>query len=515
MDGTTRPGSMRSLTPRGSDGRSVDGEGGLTARRESNVYKDILAEMESGARGELPTLHEQIEAVRPAPALAAPVLLPVRPSARPPARTCRACPANKMPGDEQATSAQAGWGGFQVRALTAFVLFVVSEAMVVTVPNVVWDKVKDGDTFGPTVEGPGSASFRAIVVGAPLLGNIVGSVLGGVVADTYGRHAAIYVHSTLFTGASLWSAMSVDKTSFVMSRVVLGISLGIITPVLVSFMAELAPVAKRARAVVIIPGFGFPCGQVLMLMTGLLLQRYLPKVPEIGAAGDASAQLHKGLEAQLPTGLEWWRWLMVAGIVPNVVALVLVRLYVPESPHFLLGVGETEKAERVLRTIAQVNKTEALLLRGGRVRPSQGSQDREDRGEGGKWETKIARTKRLGVELLSPPLHEHMLRLLGMWMLAGLGQFGTDTILPKVLEKQHLDMSGRLRTLLVITILAWPSFFIAIRLLGTILQKVILVVVFYGHCSRPLTFEKYWQRPGRNSPLVAPSLSPWLRSPAL
>jgi MFS family permease len=464
MDGTKRPGSVRSLTPRGSDGRSVDGEGGLTARRESNVYKDILAEMESGARGELPTLHEQIEAVRPAPARASTAHPPVLPLAR----TCRACPAHKMPGDERATTAQAGWGRFQVRALTAFVLFVVSEAMVVTVPNVVWDKVKDGDTFGPTVEGPGSASFRAIVVGAPLLGNIVGSVLGGVVADTYGRHAAIYVHSTLFTGASLWSAMSVDKTSFVMSRVVLGISLGIIIPVLVSFMAELAPVAKRARAVVIIPGFGFPCGQVLMLMTGLLLQRYLPKVPEIGAAGDASAQLHKGLEAQLPTGLEWWRWLMVAGIVPNVVALVLVRLYVPESPHFLLGVGETQKAERVLRTIAQVNKTEALLLRGGRVRPSQGSQDRV---EGGKWETKIARTKRLGVELLSPPLHEHMLRLLGMWMLAGLGQFGTDTILPKVLEKQHLDMSGRLRTLLVITILAWPSFFIAIRLLGTNFQK--------------------------------------------
>lgn len=474
MDGTTRPGCVRSLTPSGSDGRSVDGEGGLTARRESNVYKDILAEMESGARGELPTLHEQIEAVRHNSRPAE-----LRPPARTPARLpARACPP-AQPRDERATTWQAGWGRFQVRALTAFVLFVVSEAMVVTVPNVVWDKVKDGDTFGPTVEGPGSASFRAIVVGAPLLGNIVGSVLGGVVADTYGRHAAIYVHSTLFTGASLWSAMSVDKTSFVMSRVVLGISLGIITPVLVSFMAELAPVANRARAVVI-PGFGFPCGQVLMLMTGLLLQRYLPKVPETGAAGDVSAQLHKGLQAQLPTGLEWWRWLMVAGIVPNVVALVLVRLYVPESPHFLLGVGETEKAERVLRTIAQVNKTEALLLRGGRVRPSQNSQDRQDRGEGSKWETKIARTKRLGVELLSPPLHEHMLRLLGMWMLAGLGQFGADTMLPKVLEKQHLDMSGRLRTLLVITILAWPSFFIAIHLLGTNFQKVILVVDFYA-----------------------------------
>ena len=376
--------------------RSADGEGARTARssrRDSNVYKEILGQMEDGARGELPTLHEQIEA--------------------------------------------AGWGRFQFRALVAFVLFVVSEAMEVTVPNVVWDRVRGDGAFGPTVDGPGSASFRAVVASAPLLGNILGSVLGGVVADAYGRHAALYLHSALFVAASLASALSGDKTSFVAARAALGVSLGLAVPVLVSFMAELAPVAKRARAVLVIPGFGFPCGQILMLMAGLLLQRSMAREPGQGDAPRAA-------------GFEWWRWLMVAGIVPNVAALVLLRLYVPESPHFLLSVGETDKAERVLRTMARVNNTEALLLHGGRVRPLRAAPSGDAGASGGELsadgrESKAARIRRQGAELLSPPLHARMLRLLGMWMLVGIGQFGADIILPKMLEAHHLDMAQRMR----------------------------------------------------------------------
>ena len=105
----SRPGSMRGpLTPRGSNGHSVDGESGFTARRESNVYKDILAEMEGGARGELPTLHEQIEAVRPASAQAAPASPPAHPPARPLATAAPALRTRCLVTSEQPRPRRAG-----------------------------------------------------------------------------------------------------------------------------------------------------------------------------------------------------------------------------------------------------------------------------------------------------------------------------------------------------------------------------------------------------------------------
>jgi hypothetical protein len=100
--------------------------------------------------------------------------------------------------------------------------------------------------------------------------------------------------------------------------------------------------------------------------------------------------------------------------------------------------------------MARVNNTEALLLHGGRVRPLRAAPSGDAGASGGELsadgrESKVARIRRQGVELLSPPLHARMLRLLGMWMLVGIGQFGADIILPKMLEAHHLDMAQRMR----------------------------------------------------------------------
>ena len=70
------------------------------------------------------------------------------------------------------------------RSRRAFVLFVVSEAMKVTVANVGWEEGDGGNAFG---RGLGdSATFRAVVVSAPMLGNLAGSVYGGVVIEQEG-----------------------------------------------------------------------------------------------------------------------------------------------------------------------------------------------------------------------------------------------------------------------------------------------------------------------------------------
>jgi MFS family permease len=358
----------------------------------------------------------------------------------------------------------AGWGKFQRTALMAFLLFVVSEGMEVMVPNVVWGGMHDMEgkpSFGPSEQGH-SSTFRAIVTGAPMLGNIVGGLVGGCVADTYGRHVAINMHSGIFVLASLASGLSQDETSFVVSRMALGMSLGIVIPVIVSWMAEITPSAKRARAVVMIPGFGIPCGQIVMLIFGLLMHKFSASVGEYSASvgGDADES--------------WWRVMLVAGIVPNLIGLLIVRMYVPESPHFLLSTGNQIAAERVVLQIAQVNGTEDRLLNAGRLRVLPHDDKGQDETGSSRYggvrksvlESNVERWRRQSLELLSPPLHLYMLLLLSIWMFAGFGQIGSDIILPKMLEGvMDLDMEGRLTALLLTQILAWPAFILVIFLL--------------------------------------------------
>jgi putative MFS transporter len=237
------------------------------------------------------------------------------------------------------------------------VLFVVSEAMVVQVPNVVWADIKDGAAFGASLEGQ-STSVRAVVTAAPLLGNIFGGVFGGLIADTYGRHAALNFHSSLFVSSCLVSGLCQGTISFVLSRFALGTSLGVLVPVIVAYMAELSPSVKRARAVVIIPSFGFPCGQIVMLSCGLLLHSY--ERGGVGGGGDADGEGDSA--GQDDSSFSMWRVMVMSGIVPNLLALVLVKLYVPESPHYLMGNGEYEEAERVIRKISQVCETCSATL---------------------------------------------------------------------------------------------------------------------------------------------------------
>ena len=323
-----------------------------------------------------------------------------------------------------------GWGRVHLTALAAFVLFVVGEAMEVSVPNVVWDKSIGEGAFGADTEGT-SEALRAIVSGAPLLGHVIGGIAGGVVADTHGRRAALCVQSTVFVLASLASALSRSQPGFVATRIALGVSLGMLVPVVISFMTELAPSSHRA-AVVAITGVGFPCGQSLMLACGLVLH----------------SRRHDH------TAFEWWRALLVAGVLPNLLGLALVLRYVPESPHYLLSVDRHEEAEAAVRQIALGNDsqdpalTDVRLLR---VAPA--------RDERLPSQSKWCRWRRQGAELLRPPLRAGVVSCAGIWSLASFGQVGADAMLPKVLKTElHLDMPARLNCLLTITLCAWPAF---------------------------------------------------------
>ena len=61
--------------------------------------------------------------------------------------------------------------------------------------------------------------------------------------------------------------------------------------------------------------------------------------------------------------------MLVAGIVPDLLAITIVAVYIPESPRFLLYQGKMDELADVVKRIGTVNGTEDELLDGGACSP--------------------------------------------------------------------------------------------------------------------------------------------------
>ncbi len=61
--------------------------------------------------------------------------------------------------------------------------------------------------------------------------------------------------------------------------------------------------------------------------------------------------------------------MLVAGIIPDLVAITIVALFIPESPRFLLYQNKMDELAEVLRSIGAFNSREEELLDGGKCVP--------------------------------------------------------------------------------------------------------------------------------------------------
>ena len=240
---------------------------------------------------------------------------------------------------------------------------------------------------------------RGHLVSISYIGFVLGAMLAGFFSDTYGRKPLIYLHSALFIPFALWSALATNLLTVYATRFVVGISIGIMLPVSVSLIAELAPPSQRGWMILAVPSIGFSIGQMLVLAVGLVA-------------------MQADIECEDDCG--WWRWVFGAGLIPDAVAFLLFISLIPESPRYLLLHGKADEAEAVIRRIAAANGSEARLLDGGRLRKLQPNSARASA-----W------------ELLAPPLAKDMVVISVVWTLLGFGLYGLNFLAPILLERVY------------------------------------------------------------------------------
>lgn len=159
-----------------------------------------------------------------------------------------------------------------------------------------------------------------MVVTTGSAGMLLGAMFTGVLADRFGRIRVVVAAMLVTALASLLLMVSPSIEVFAALRFVQGLGIGGEVPAAAVFVNELAKAHARGRFVLLYE-LAFPAG----LSSAALIASVV--VPVFG-----------------------WRALYLIGALPAVLALLVIR-EVPESPRWLASRGDTERAERAMRTI--------------------------------------------------------------------------------------------------------------------------------------------------------------------
>ena len=158
------------------------------------------------------------------------------------------------------------------------------------------------------------------MISAGFVGQLLGALLFGFVAERYGRMTAMIWSIALFAVMSLVCAFAWDYNSLLLFRTIQGIGLGGEVPVAAVFISELARAQGRGRFVLLYE-LVFPIGLTTASLIGLWV------VPRFG-----------------------WQYMFVVGALPAFLALAL-RSLLPESPRWLAVRGRNAEAEAAMALI--------------------------------------------------------------------------------------------------------------------------------------------------------------------
>ena len=175
-----------------------------------------------------------------------------------------------------------------------------------------------------------SALLVEVVTSWVTLGALGGSLLGGYLADHYGRRRAVLIAGLLFIIGALLQAFAPNVFLLVAGRLVVGFGVGVAAVAAPLYGSELAPAAHRGR---------FVSAYQLAITIGIFLA-YL---------------VNAGLAAS-----DSWRMMLGISVVPGIL-LVLVGAIGVELPRWLVKAGRRDEARAVLAKVAPDADTAARL----------------------------------------------------------------------------------------------------------------------------------------------------------
>jgi SP family galactose:H+ symporter-like MFS transporter len=175
-----------------------------------------------------------------------------------------------------------------------------------------------------------SPGMEEIVVSSVLLGSLVGSAVGGILADRLGRRRSLISAAVIFGFGAIGAAFAPDTAWLVAARIVSGTAIGIASFIAPLYISEIAPVNIRGKLVSI---------NQVALTSGIVIS-YL-----IDYAFSGSQE---------------WRWMFALAVIPASVFGIGLTL-IPNSPRWLVVRGHSDQARAVLQRIRIPEQVESEL----------------------------------------------------------------------------------------------------------------------------------------------------------
>jgi len=190
-------------------------------------------------------------------------------------------------------------------------------------------------------------AMKGWAASSALLGCVLGVSFAGILSDRAGRKKMLLFSACLFLGSAVGTALAGSFAHFVLARILGGVGIGIASMASPMYIAEITPARIRGRMV---------SANQFAIISGMLVIYFVNYF--IARRGDEAWNAATG-----------WRWMFASGAIPSVLFLVLL-LWVPESPRWLVEQGLKERARGILSRIGgkpfadtELSSIEEIVLR--------------------------------------------------------------------------------------------------------------------------------------------------------
>jgi MFS transporter, SP family, arabinose:H+ symporter len=168
-----------------------------------------------------------------------------------------------------------------------------------------------------------NSTLHGLAISMALWGTVLGSLVGGWPAEKFGRKKTLLWIGVLYLSSALGSALAPEVYSFMISRFIGGLGVGISTVAAPMFIAEIAPPKYRGRLTGMFQ-FNIVFGILVAFLSNSLL----------GGIGETA-----------------WRWMLGVEAFPALI-FALLCIGLPESPRWtIIHKNDRKSGLNVLRKI--------------------------------------------------------------------------------------------------------------------------------------------------------------------
>ncbi|MEO6868272.1 MAG: sugar porter family MFS transporter [Ginsengibacter sp.] len=180
-----------------------------------------------------------------------------------------------------------------------------------------------------------SNSMVENITTAGLVGAVIGAMFTGRLSDIFGRKKTILSAAIIFVIGAAWSGWAPNPELLIVSRVFIGLAIGISSFAVPLYIAEISPTHIRGQLVSLFQ---------LLITIGILVS-YLS---DLAFANN--------------NNLESWRPMFYMGIIPGLILLIGI-FFLPETPRWLMSKGRETEGLKILKRIEHPSLVEESMQR--------------------------------------------------------------------------------------------------------------------------------------------------------